>query len=268
MLQPSEVLPGSVRLSDVPGNDGKFAVEESLPEVDRFINSGNNLGLFFGVTGCGKSKILPAHCAELLSKEQRRGKLLVLTTAAKDVEDMHRHCSMSSHFRIGGGTHGGCAWTKASVIFTTVGLASRWYANDGIEAFKDFGAALLDEFGTVERDIGYSFMFEVMQKIQSQRPENWPFIILMCTASMSERLTEAVALLGPSKIECLKRPYPLERYMVKVNSLTAMYEAMASGATDLLRSGRTVLVFLPGQVEITSVQELLTGKGAGSKIIF
>jgi hypothetical protein len=90
MLQPSEVLPGSVRLPDALGNDGKFAVESSLPEVDRFIHSGNNSGLFLGVTGCGKSRILPAQCAELLSKEQRWGKLLVLTTAAKGVAVLER----------------------------------------------------------------------------------------------------------------------------------------------------------------------------------
>ena len=267
MLQLGDVVPGIVRLNDVPGNDGEFAVKESVPEVEGFIQKRKTLGLFLGATGCGKSKYLPAAYAALMAKNKHPGQLLVLTTAAKDVEDMHAHCAKKEpcHFRIGGGIRGGCKWGKASVVFATVGLASRWYAFGGLKFFHCFGAVLLDEFGTVERDIEYSFIFEVMCKIQAQRPTCLPFFILMCTATMSERLTRAVDMLGPSKIECPRRPYPLERYQVEMESFPAMYEAIAKCAVAILRSRRTVLVFLPGQDEIASVQALLTSAGTGYK---
>jgi HrpA-like RNA helicase len=128
---------------------------------------------------------------------------------------------------------------------------------------------LLDEFGAVERDIEYSFMFEVMRKIQVQwAPQSWHFFILMCKATMSDRLTEAMDLLCPSKVEFPKRPYPLERYQVEMESLPvpAMCDAMAKCVIALLRSGRTVLVFLPGQDEIGSVNERITSAGTGPTI--
>jgi hypothetical protein len=270
MLQLDEVVPGIVRLPDVPGNDGEFAVKESFPEIEGLLRDGQTFGLFLGATGCGKSKYLPAEYATLMSKHSCWGKLLVLTPAAREVDSMHSYCSEKNHpchYRVGGDIQDGVPWHTASVIFATVGLASRWYANEGLSAFDDFGAVLLDEFGAVERNIEYSFLFEVMRKIQAQRASRgYRFFILMCTATMSDRLTEAMDLLCPSKIECPKRPYPLERYQVEMDSLPAMYEAMAKCAIALLRSGRTVLVFLPGQDEIGSVKERITSAGTGSKI--
>jgi hypothetical protein len=137
------LVPKPSRLANVPDNDGEFALKDSFPEVERFFLDGNKLCLFVGVTGCGKSKTLPLDIAEKLSKHSRWDKLLVLTTAAKDVEDMHIHCSQPSHYRTGGGQGGDSNWTNARNVFAIVELGSKWYAGSGFIICYDFGAVLL-----------------------------------------------------------------------------------------------------------------------------
>ena len=106
-----------------------------------------------GATGCGKSKILPGEYQKYLSQlNDFSGKLLVLTTAAKDVEHMCANCSTPSHFRIGDRIQGGVSWWDARIIFATVGLASKWYANEGTGFLRFFGAILFDEFGSIENN--------------------------------------------------------------------------------------------------------------------
>ena len=92
MLDLSQVLPGIRRLDPVPGNAGRLSVEECFPQIKDVVAQRIPLTLFRGVTGCGKSKRLPEKFAEFLADLLGRGrKLLVLTTAAKGVADMHGH---------------------------------------------------------------------------------------------------------------------------------------------------------------------------------
>jgi hypothetical protein len=110
MLQLGNVLPSAARLPDVPGNNGQLAVLESLPAIESAVKQRRPLTLFRGATGCGKSKYLPDRYADMLSElADFEGKLLVLTYAAKDVPNMHHHCSIASHWRTGGQKSGGCA---------------------------------------------------------------------------------------------------------------------------------------------------------------
>ena len=97
-----EVLPGIRRLDPVPGNSGRPSVEECFPQIRDVVVRRVPVTIFRGATGCGKSKRLPEKFAEFLAQELGR-KLLVLTTAAKDVADMHGHVkNLRSHFRCGG----------------------------------------------------------------------------------------------------------------------------------------------------------------------
>jgi HrpA-like RNA helicase len=106
-----------------------------------------------------------------------------------------------------------------------------------------------------------------MLEIQARNElKGWPFPTLMCTATMSDRLADAVDQMHPTRIECPKRLFLSERYQVEMESLTALYDAMATCAAELLFSHKTVLVFLPGQAEISSLQDHLASEGAGSKI--
>ena len=228
MLQLSHALPSLRRLTDVPGNNGDLAVLQSLPELEGAVKQRKPLTLFLGATGCGKSKYIPDMFFVILSTlASMDKKLLVLTTAAKDVEDMHLRCATSSHYRTGGKKIGGCAWNDACIIFSTVGLCSRWYVSDGMNALNDFDAVILDEFGAVERNMDYSFIFELMLKTQKMRLSQSRFFpILMCTATMSARLSETMQTLNPLIIACTKRPYLLERYEVEIETLDEMYKTM------------------------------------------
>ena len=245
MLDLSEVLPGIRRLDPVPGNAGRLSVEECFPQITYVVAQRIPLTLFRRVTGCGKSNRLPEKFAEFLSDlPGRRRKLLVLTTAAKDVADMHGHVkNLRSRFRYGGRVQGGCDWRSADIVLSTIGLACRWYETNGIEYFDAYNAVILDEIGSVERNVEYSFLFELMLAVQ-RRHEEWPepFLILMCAATVSDRLDGALGMLDPLRIQLPKRPYELERYEVDVGSLQELWQAMATAAAHLLRKGKTSLV--------------------------
>ena len=87
----NQTLPGAVihSLPPIPGSDGVLAMngclekKKDVAQIERpdFI-------LVEAVTGCGKSKVLPPEYAlMLMDMEEFHGNLLVLTTAAKDVQD-------------------------------------------------------------------------------------------------------------------------------------------------------------------------------------
>ena len=262
----SNVQRSPTRWSDDPGNNGDLAVLECLDAIRSSVRSGRKLTVFQGAPGCGKSKVLPEKYAQMLAElEDFRGKLLVLTTAAKDVESMNEYCSIASHFRTGGRKHGGCEWDEAEIIFATVGLCLRWYASEGISALDDFGAVILDEIGSVERQVDYNFIFEVMRMKQSQDDT---FKILMCTATMSKRLSDTMDKLNPYRIQCSKRPNALERYEKAFDTLEAMYNKVAESGQELLRSQRTGLIFLPGEGEITKLTNMLINLGVATEKIF
>ena len=257
MLRLDQVLEFSHRLPDVPGNNGQLAVWECLDELNHAITTGEMLTLLQGATGCGKSKVLPEQYFKLLQQGPyfHGRRLLVLTTAAKDVESMHDHCEHTkTHWRTGNSKHGGNEWKDAQIIFATVGLFFRWYASNGIHALDDFGAVILDEIGSVERQMDYSLIFEVMRVKQEQ---DATFKILMCTATMSKRLSDTMDKLNPYIIECFKRPWALERYEKTVDTLELMYNKVAACGLELLKSGRTGLIFLPGEGEIKRVTDML-----------
>ena len=259
MLKLGRVLGFPTRLPDVPGNNGQLAVMECLDAIESSVRDRRLLTLFRGATGGGKSKVRPERNAEKLAElPDFHGKLLVLTCAAKDVENMHQHCNIASHYRTGGKKQGGCQRKDARIIFSTVGLFLRWYASDGMSALNEFGAVLLDEIGSVERQIDYSFIFEVMRQKQQRGGK---FKILMCTATMSARLSETMRELQPHMIECFKRPYVLERYQVDIDTLEEMYITLAACAQELLKSKRTGLIFLPGEGEIQKVTNMLINLG-------
>ena len=256
MLNLCRVLDFPERLDDVPGNNGELAVFECMDAIRSSVRSGQKLILFQGATGCGKSKVLPEQYARMLAElADFDGKLLVLTTAAKDVESMHNYCKKTaSHYRTGGGQKGGCEWKDAQIIFATVGLFVRWYASYGVNLLDEFGAVLLDEIGSVERQVDYSFVFQVMQQKQQRGGK---FKILMCTATMSERLSISLAELNPHMIQCSKRPYVLERYVKAFDTLDTMYKKVAESGQELVNTGRTGLIFLPGEGEINRVTDML-----------
>ena len=141
---------------------------------------------------------------------------------------------LPTHFRCGGRLLGGCDWYDAHIVFfyDWISFQMLWESwTPGLHA------VILDEIGTVERNVEHRLLFEVMQAVQ-KRHEEWqrPFLILMCTAMVSDRLDGTLKLLSPLRVECPRRPYEVERYEVGVGSLREMWQAMATAAANLLRN--------------------------------
>ncbi len=113
------------------------------------------------------------------------------------------------------------------------------------------------------------FLFEVMLAVQKGH-EEWlqPFLILMCAATVSDRLNGVLGMLDPLRIECPKRPYELERYEVDMGSLQELWQVMATAAAHVLRKGKTSLFFIPGLGEIDKVEQLLSAKGVAEGDFF
>ena len=55
----------------------------------------------------------------------------------------------------------------------SVQVVCRWCETYGIEYFDAYNAVILDEIGSVERNVEYSFLFELMLAMQ-RRHEEWP----------------------------------------------------------------------------------------------
>lgn len=86
-----DILPGGIApLPPIEGDDSVLA-NECLGEIQDVVQNGRpDFILVEAVNGCGKSKVLPPKYARMLKdREEFHGNLLVLTTAAKNVQDGH-----------------------------------------------------------------------------------------------------------------------------------------------------------------------------------
>jgi len=97
------------QLEPIPGNDGHLAALEHVSTLEECVRGNTRLVLFDGVTGCGKSKVIPPKLWQILCSTKHitnfSGSLLVLTTSAKDVPDACSYCErfrIKSHWRTGG----------------------------------------------------------------------------------------------------------------------------------------------------------------------
>ena len=114
MSQLSQVLSflgGLRKIPDVQGSQGELSVKKYVPVIENLVQNDTPLTLFVGATGCGKSKVLPEKFASfVLARHRHAAKVLVLTSAARDVKDMHRWCGLRSHWRTGNRQQGGSFW--------------------------------------------------------------------------------------------------------------------------------------------------------------
>ena len=84
------ILPGGIApLPPIEGNGGVLAINDCLGDIQDVVQNGRpEFILVEAVTGCSKSKILPTKYALMLEDiGEYHGNLLVVTTAAKDVQD-------------------------------------------------------------------------------------------------------------------------------------------------------------------------------------
>mgnify|MGYP002176170074 CR=1 FL=1 len=91
----------------------------------------NPVVVIHAATGSGKSKVLPS----LLQRTLQRP-LLCLVTSTVDVVDMFDHATVSASYCMGNGRRGrNHKLGDSQIVFATVGLVLRWYAQVGISFF-------------------------------------------------------------------------------------------------------------------------------------
>jgi len=224
------------------GPDVEAAVKQLGPS--------NPVMIVEGPTGSGKSKVLPAMLASVQCPWMQT-KLLVLTTAVLDVEDMHHRCELRSQYRHGGGRSAGVAGSK--VVFESVGLAWKHFLADGLDFAKEYCMVLLDEAGDLEHDPIYSYLLELFLEIAKKRPLG----IVLSSATLPPRLDEAFPT--APRVVCKERPHSLSLFRWQVEAETELYREAAALASRHLDTKQSVMVFLPGKAEIEHVRELLPG---------
>ena len=124
---------------------------------DAALHKDNPVVVIHAATGSGKSKVLPT-----LLQETINAPLLCLVTSTVDVVDMFNYAKVDASYRMGNRRRGGHDKLRHSeIVFATVGLVLRWYAQHGAQFLSWYGGVLLDEVADAEHDPCYALLWEV-----------------------------------------------------------------------------------------------------------
>ena len=160
---------------------------------------------------------------------------------------------------MGGQRRGGASYKYAKIVFVTTGLAGQWYASEGVKFLKWYGAVFFDEVGDAERDPEYALLWQVARHESRNRSDEWPLKLVAGSATLSDRMREIFRRLDPQSVVCHTRPFPVQRYVVEVDTMQMLWQTIPFIVANLFRRDITTLVFLPGKAEIENVREVLQG---------
>ena len=240
-------------LSEVPGTNGKIAMQQYLPQFRKLLERGHDTIMIDAATASGKSREVPSALANFLY-----GKVLVMTPSTVDVKGMHNDCKWHySCYRMGGGLRDGCTWKKAKIVFATVGLVENWHAKHGLACFDDFDGIFFDEMDTMETDASYALLWDAALEARRRRAASASARLVGASATFSEALRARLNDACAKWICCPERPYPVQQYTLQVPTRDQIWTAAAHVAKVSFQRQRTSLVFLPGKYEINLVKDML-----------
>jgi HrpA-like RNA helicase len=220
----------------------------------------NPVVVIHAATGSGKSKVLPT-----LLQQTINAPLLCLVTSTVDVVDMFASAKVCASYRMGNRRRGGNEKLRDSkIVFATVGLVLRWYAQHGILFLEKYGGVLFDEIADTEHDPSYALLFEVAMVARRA----YKLRVVAASATISNRLNDCFQIIGALFIRCPERQYPVRNYRVSIPSLRDIWDAIIHITKSLVNKGITCLVFLPGKSEIDTVQYGLIQAGIHHSYIF
>ena len=107
-------------------------------EVDEILKGNKRRIVIEAPTGSGKSRKCPNVIISYMIRMGYHRPLLVLTSATIDVVDMQEACKYSSMYRLGGGRRSRKP-PECECVYASIGLATRWYANEGTKCFDQWG---------------------------------------------------------------------------------------------------------------------------------
>ena len=114
-------------------------------EVDNMLRSNRRRIIIEAPTGSGKSRKCPNVIINYMEDMRYSKPLLVLSSATIDVVGMQETCEHSSRYKLGGGRHS--RWLpECKCVYASIGLATRWYANNGTQCFDEWGGVFSTSF--------------------------------------------------------------------------------------------------------------------------
>ena len=231
--------------------DEQVPLHKHMPLLKELLQQKQPLTTVHAASGSGKSMLIPTEMSKHI-----RHKLLVLNPSTIDTENVCNLATCPACFRIGGKRHGGVDYAEAKIVFVTVDLAAQWYTVHGILGFQDFDGVFCDDMHDMEFNPKYSMLWEVFRIIARNRD----FLIVGASATFSDAMKKALDLLKTRWVRCQERPQPLERNIVTVFNVKQLYEAMAHMTAAIIERKESCLLFLPGKLEISDMQQTLTEK--------
>ena len=208
--------------------------------------------------------MLPSLLVQKAPRRWMTSKLLVLTTAVIDVEDMWRRCELPAKFQ-----HGGVRSPDVkdcAIVFSSVGLAWKQYLAKGLDFADGYSMVLLDEAGDLDHDPLYAYLLEVFLRISKGRALG----IVLSSATLPPRVSQVFP--AAPRVVCVERQHSLQLYRWQAEPGQDLYLQAAALAERHLAEGRTVMVFVPGKAEIEAMAEtlprarMLHGEMAASEI--
>ena len=214
-------------------------------------------------TGCGKSKKLPSFLVSCIMDLKCQKPLLVLTSATIDVLDMYNACQYSAEYKLGRGRKS-LPVTNPQCVFGTIGVAARWYASNGSKWLAPYSAVVCDELHEVLKDMEFALLWEMAIRHAKDKR----FYVIGATATINNFLLTALGSYGAHMVTCGRRPFDLALYEVAVPTVKDIYTTICLSAASLLRRGFTILMFLPGKVEIADAKSFLLERGVSETALW
>lgn len=238
-------------------------IDSILPEICALLRLHNNIVLS-AEPGAGKTTGVPP--ALLTEEWLARKKIIMLEprriAAVRSAEYMSRHLNERTGetigFRIRGETKTS-ARTRIEIV--TEGVLTRILQDD--PSLAEYGLVIFDEFHerSIHADLGLAMTIDVQAQIRNDLK------ILVMSATMN---SAAVAHLLPSAVEVKSegRSYPVTTHYRPNPSDDRMEPVTANAVSSALRNEEgDILVFLPGQREIRTVETLLREKELPGNVI-
>lgn len=214
--------------------------------------------LLHAPTGAGKSTWLPL---QLLEKAGLPGRIIMLEPrrlAAKNVayrlaQQLGEEPGQTIGYRMRAESRTG-PQTRLEVV--TEGILTRLLQQDA--ELQGVSLIILDEFHerSLQADLALALLLDVQQGLRDDLK------LLIMSATLDNRRLSALLPQAPTVISA-GRSYPVERHYLPLPSHQRLEEGVTSAVKALLmQHSGSLLLFLPGVVEITRVLERLVGQVA------
>ena len=172
-----------IPLPSSPASSCRYGKNNDFLEVDNILRRDVKRIIIEAPTGSGKSRKCPNITINYMEQTRYRKPLLVLSSATIDVVSMQKACAYRSMYKLGGRRHSNEP-SSCQCVYASMGLATRWFATEGIWCFRKWGGVLFDELHEAETDMEYSLLWEAACR-HSRDYADEHFLVIGASATLS-----------------------------------------------------------------------------------